>query len=213
MPRGKKRSSTSEFEGMSTEVLRLRLQARNLALQGTREQMIARLEGVAPAKRTKAKRGNSKKRSSKRKTRNNATEVGNSSDGTDSEPEEPPGTSSSFTSEQLAVIQDTVQASLAAWQPPSPWSSVPFGNGENFAYSTPRPPTLSPAHRGTTTPIGLDRPLDESLHSTSRRTALQETAVNTVEMPGPVGYQQCASTTTSPLAIRGPRVYTTMPAS
>jgi hypothetical protein len=97
--------------------------------------MIARLEGVAPAKPTKAKRGKSKVRSAKSKTSNNATEVGNSSEGTDSEPEQLPGTSGSFTNEQLAVIQDTVQASLAAWQPPSPWSSAPFGNGENFAYS------------------------------------------------------------------------------
>jgi hypothetical protein len=138
-------------------VLRLRLQTKNLSLHGTRVQLVARLQGKVPptAPRNKGKKrgkkGNPKAQKGTKRTRPNTEDVCDISEGTESEPEEPPQEIGSFTSEQLAVIQSTVQASLAAWQPTSPWPTAPLG--DSMLQSTP----------GTSKPIGLDRPLEESL--------------------------------------------------
>ncbi|KAK3739388.1 hypothetical protein QZH41_006467 [Actinostola sp. cb2023] len=128
-----RRSSSSSAQperdslaNLSTEVLRLRLQANNLSLHGSRQQMLARLRGVAlPRNVSKASKSSRKppKRSRRSTTASTSAplddEQNNSaSSDPESEPEARSDAQAAFSPEQVAVIQETIQASLAAWQPP-----------------------------------------------------------------------------------------------
>ncbi|KAK3732476.1 hypothetical protein QZH41_003779 [Actinostola sp. cb2023] len=170
-----RRSSSSSAQpeqdslaNLSTEVLRLRLQANNLSLHGSRQQMLARLRGVAlPRNVSKASKSSRSRKPPKRSRRSTTASTSaplddeqnnSSSSDPESEPEARSDAQSAFSPEQVAVIQETIQASLAAWQPPQ---------AQQPAYQLPQlaqarsvnPPT----HAGTASPIGLDRPLDEAL--------------------------------------------------
>ena len=122
-------SSHSEQDylaSLSIKVFCLRLQVNNLSLQGNRQQMLTRLRGaVVPRKSSKA---TSHKRAKHAYTVTHMQQQDVSTtmplddeqasfEGsvTVSEHEAQLGSQASFSLEQIAVIQNTVQASPAAW--------------------------------------------------------------------------------------------------
>ena len=168
---------------LSTEVLRLRLQALNLPITGSKAELVSRLKGAVqgPRPANQPRNGRVQKRTS-RKRASRPKQAANVSEDTDAaangeaseissfvgsiedldEPldlSEEPHQSSPFTAAQMAAIQDTVRLSLqqALQSHPLP-SAAPYRSqalAPPARNTTPRP--------GAANPIGLHRPVDKNL--------------------------------------------------
>ena len=173
---------------LSTEVLRLRLQAANLPVTGSKAEMISRLKAAVqpPSSGRVQKRTTRSKRITatrpRRADRTNADRVlDDASDQSSSEgsvdglekdnvdlasfglsaPHRAPTDSQPgpFTDAQMAAIQNTVRLSLEqVINSQSSPSVEPFSSPPTPSTSTP-----APRRQGAATPLGLHRPLDRNL--------------------------------------------------
>ena len=195
-PRASKRSTQGpttrkeNLSSLSTEVLRLRLQALNLPIAGSRAQLISALRRAAtlasshPAKHTRISKRSSGRLPStanRAKAKDKAATDDSLADGNDSDsaisdqgdedpmpaepvhtvedllraPEPVPISPSSFTSNQLRVIQNTVQTSIS-----QALHDGQIRPGTSVSQVQPRS-QLRPS--GTASPLGLHRPLQKNL--------------------------------------------------
>ena len=195
-PRVSKRSAQGpttrkeNLSSLSTEVLRLRLQALNLPIAGSRTQLISALKRTAtlassrPAKHTRVSKRSSGRlpaTTNRAKAKDKAAPDDFLVDGDDSDsaisdqgdedptPVEPVHTvedlltapepvqisPSPFTSDQLRVLQNTVQTSIS-----QALHDSQIRPGTSFSHVQPRT-QLRPS--GTASPMGLHRPLEKNL--------------------------------------------------
>ena len=191
-PRGNLKAATGRarkqdnLSSLSTEVLRLRLQALNLPITGSKADLVSRLQAVQhPRAAPRTKPGRVQKRSARqRKDRpaesqpavavavdfdGDASEVSSGSSVADLDDlldfpqsgsradQETSPSSQPFTETQMAAIQDTVRSSLEQALQSFPFQPTYLTN------ATPATSNLPQRRPGAATPLGLTRPLDKSL--------------------------------------------------
>ena len=188
-PRASKRSvAVTQFSSLSSEVLRLRLQALNLSVRGSRQQLITRLKSALKNQATRAGRAMPVRpgRSSRRGNKPNAASASvQPSDQNREHASDSDGNSSSMEDgspslDDLLNLQDSSALPPAVSSAPSP-ADPPFSDGQlrvlqqtvQAAVQNARiqqenanePRYSSPPIRNTgmASPLGLQRPLDRSL--------------------------------------------------
>ena len=209
-PRGNLKAATGRarkqdnLSSLSTEVLRLRLQALNLPITGSKADLVSRLQAVQhPRAAPRTKPGRVQKRSARqRKDRpaesqpavavavdfdGDASEVSSGSSVADLDDlldfpqsgsradQETSPSSQPFTETQMAAIQDTVRSSLEQALQSFPFQPTYLTN------ATPATSNLPQRRPGAATPLGLTRPLDKSL--TDKVLRARTTAKATAPVP------------------------------
>ena len=188
-PRASKRSAAvNQLSSLSSEVLRLRLQALNLSVRGSRQQLITRLKSALKSQATRAGCAMPVRpgRSSRRKDKPNAASASvqpsdqNSEHASDSDGNSSSMEDDSPSLDDLLSLQDSSALPPAVSSAPSP-ADAPFSDGQlrvlqqtvQAAVQNARiqqenanvPHYTSPPIRNTgmASPLGLQRPLDRSL--------------------------------------------------
>ena len=181
-PRAPKRlqngRSQDKLSSLSREVLKLRLQALSLPITGSKQQLISRLTAAIrnPAPRADRTASSRVRKASKRPRRASQPEreqitetsdvestdelaVDESDDGASSigglVVDNMPTPTSLFTDDQLRVLQHTVELSVE--------QALRGTRGQASDSTVLQTPSVFPRPAGTATPLGLHRPLDQSL--------------------------------------------------
>ena len=187
-----RKSRPENLASLSTEVLRLRLQALNLPITGSKAELLSRLKAAvqlprpstqpAPSRVTKAKRTARKSSKSDRDTTSRATKVpedvsddsssvgsvdGLEEDDLDLSQFGVPAAQTTFPSQQPGLFSDAQMAAIqdtVRLSVEQALNSRSFSSAEPFAGTvTPTTTTPAPCRQGAATPLGLHRPLDRNL--------------------------------------------------